>query len=460
LNLDSPDPRVRREAEILVRQQVQWASHIGTSAILFDVPATGPIVNTARVVNSALGMMTYANAWVRIRLAPAPGSDEDPWARWNTIRTLCSHNPKLSAVLDISGDIPASPLLRRWFAEPVKVLAIHADAFLENAKGFPVLGKKIQAFIREFSQFGVQFIVTSPAEVQHSAGGLAGYQQYLRHLYRSRPELDVVDRFASGYHDYLQSPLQPLMDNLESATYEVFEKDPIKYREYERAVYHALMDRVPADSDIVTVIMVVGAGRGPLVERSLKAAEAAGRKVRVYAVEKNPNAIVTLKNRKEDEWGDRVTVVHCDMRYWEAPEKTDILVSELLGSFGDNELSPECLDGAQRFLKADGISIPSSYTAYVTPVSSTKLHNEVMSYDDLEHVETPYVVKFRAVHELAEPVAVWRFDHPDLGFQAPPGTSTFNAHNTRYACASFVIEQDATLHGIAGYFESTLYKDI
>jgi len=36
-------------------------------------------------------------------------------------------------------------------------------------------------------------------------------------------------------------------------------------------------------------------------------------------------------------------------------------VSELLGSFGDNKLSPECLDGAQRFLKQDGISIPSSY---------------------------------------------------------------------------------------------------
>lgn len=38
-----------------------------------------------------------------------------------------------------------------------------------------------------------------------------------------------------------------------------------------------------------------------------------------------------------------------------------VQVSELLGSFGDNELSPECLDGAQRFLKPDGISIPSSY---------------------------------------------------------------------------------------------------
>lgn len=52
-------------------------------------------------------------------------------------------------------------------------------------------------------------------------------------------------------------------------------------------------------------------------------------------------------------WGEQVTVVSCDMREWKAPEKTDILVSELLGSFGDNELSPECLDGAQRFLKGE-----------------------------------------------------------------------------------------------------------
>lgn len=39
------------------------------------------------------------------------------------------------------------------------------------------------------------------------------------------------------------------------------------------------------------------------------------------------------------------------MRTLEVPEPADIIVSELLGSFGDNELSPECLDGAMRFLK-------------------------------------------------------------------------------------------------------------
>jgi hypothetical protein len=85
--------------------------------------------------------------------------------------------------------------------------------------------------------------------------------------------------------------------------------------------------------------------------------------------------------------------------------KLDIIVSELLGSLGDNELAPECLDGGQRLLrlvKVDsqcssnkgivkeinnnnsssvidlnifplyeygGISIPESSVSYLAPVS-------------------------------------------------------------------------------------------
>lgn len=58
-----------------------------------------------------------------------------------------------------------------------------------------------------------------------------------------------------------------------------------------------------------------------------------------------------LQNRKRTEWRDRVSLVFGDMRQARLPEEADIVVSELLGSFGDNELSPECLDGAMRFLK-------------------------------------------------------------------------------------------------------------
>lgn len=41
------------------------------------------------------------------------------------------------------------------------------------------------------------------------------------------------------------------------------------------------------------VLMVLGAGRGPLVNASLRAARLADRKLKVYAVEKNPNAVIT-----------------------------------------------------------------------------------------------------------------------------------------------------------------------
>lgn len=51
-------------------------------------------------------------------------------------------------------------------------------------------------------------------------------------------------QFAQGYEDFLQFPLQPLMDNLESQTYEVFEKDPVKYTEYQRAMYLAILDKI------------------------------------------------------------------------------------------------------------------------------------------------------------------------------------------------------------------------
>jgi protein arginine N-methyltransferase 5 len=41
------------------------------------------------------------------------------------------------------------------------------------------------------------------------------------------------------------------------------------------------------------VLCVTGAGRGPIVARSLSAIERSGREAHVYAVEKNPNAYVT-----------------------------------------------------------------------------------------------------------------------------------------------------------------------
>lgn len=85
-----------------------------------------------------------------------------------------------------------------------------------------------------------------------------------------------------------------------------------------------------------------------------------------------------LQYRQANEWGTKVQLIFGDMRAIDVPEKADILVSELLGSFGDNELSPECLDGGMRFLKREhflGVlgSSPDylSFTLYVNvPVTA------------------------------------------------------------------------------------------
>lgn len=250
----------------------------------------------------------------------------------------------------------------------------------------------------------------------------------------------------------MQSPLQPLMNHLESSTYQVFEKDPVKYSQYELAIYRALKDRT---SDDIAFIMVVGAGRGPLVDCSLRAAAQANRKVKVLAVEKNPNAFITLQYKKSLEWQDQVELYFGDMRHFEPIELADILVSELLGSFGDNELSPECLDGIQRCLKPGGISIPCDYSSYLAPLSSTKLFNNIQSYQDESKFHSPYVVMFQSVFRLTDPQYVWKFEHPNSEVK-----NNSNLHNCRHTKLKFDIPLDGIVHGLAGYFEATLYKDV
>lgn len=151
----------------------------------------------------------------------------------------------------------------------------------------------------------------------------------------------------------------------------------------------------------------------------------------------------------------QVTLVSADMRTWQAPEPAEVLVSELLGSFGDNELSPECLDGAQRFLAPDGVSIPAAYTSYLAPVTTTKLWSVLdEGREGLKAFETPYVVRFYRHHLLAPPQPVFTFRHPN---RAEP------IDNSRAITLRFerpAEDLGAVCHGFAGYFDSQLYGDI
>ena len=375
---------------------------------------------------------------------------------------------------------------------------------------------------------------------------------YLRKLQRRQPPQDVIERFGAGYQDYLQAPLQPLTDNLESVTYEVFEKDPVKYERYSHAIELALLDwraqsKQASAPDGRVVVAVVGAGRGPLVTKALQVSESTGVEIEMWLVEKNPNAYVILQNHNIETWSGRVNLVKSDMRSWKGPysrqarpetvqpsgytgqwpprddepakaagmnaspssstttnafpnqpppstassasfgpiihHTIDILISELLGSFGDNELSPECLEPMIPLLNPiHGISIPRSYTAYLTPIAAPKLHADISSRaeKDPQAPDTPYVVMLHAIDYLSttgrslnskstpppssmsipQPVPnvlpSWSFTHTT---SSPPTTAADNnRHNERHARLSFNLRDRAACHGLAGYFEALLYE--
>ncbi|KAH9502616.1 Protein arginine N-methyltransferase 5 [Bulinus truncatus] len=474
LHLDSDHYHTRKNSELALKEELTWSAHLGLPAVLIPF-SNGKCINLAQCISELITASYYQQQyWVQIPLvsnsdscdpviedidANMDGSKyEDTWSWWNLFRSLCDSNKRLGVALELTADLPSQDVIDRWLSEPVKALIVSTSLFLTNHKGYPVLARPHQSVIRKMFKLEAQVIITG--QDRHPEKTIRAYQQYIDHLWQTQEPLDTVSQFARGYEDFLQSPLQPLMDNLESQTYEIFEKDPIKYSQYQKAVYEALKDKVPLEHRETkqVVIMVVGAGRGPLVRASLAAAEDIGVKLRkLYAIEKNPNAVITLENIKDEEWGDRVEVISCDMRDWEAPEKADILVSELLGSFGDNELSPECLDGAQRYLKADGVSIPQQYTSYLAPLMSSKLYNEVRA-SKVERgkppeapFEMPYVVRLHNCATLAKPQAVFTFVHPN---------NDDVIDNCRYKSLEFSVDQDSIVHGFAGYFDTVLYKDI
>lgn len=211
--------------------------------------------------------------------------------------------------------------------------------------------------------------------------------------------------------------------------------------------------------------MVVGAGRGPLVEASLRGAETTQRECSIIVVEKNPHAVVTLKYYMSTKWQNRpfasVSLHHGDMRGFQASEKADIVVSELLGSFSDNELSPECLDGVYCAVKPDAISIPQSYTSFLRPIMSRELFERAQNCQEINDkkwsfasLETGYVVFMKNVFSPCESRPLFTFEHTRL--HLPPESR----NNLRFKEVTFDNSLDYVCHGFAGYFETILYKDV
>ncbi|XP_049887187.1 protein arginine N-methyltransferase 5 [Pectinophora gossypiella] len=509
-NVDSPSPIVRQRHEDGLTEELCYCRGLGVPAIMLSLHGRDSD-NLARILHTYFeNNFHHTLIWVHVpmvcprtyRETPEGGDNEDAyndtWHWWSRFHELMDWDKRAGVVLELSADLPSEEIVQRWLGEPIKAVIVPTSIFHNNKKGFPVLSKAHQHVVVSMVERDAQVIVSGARR-----SNIEFYLQYLYQLWQRRrsPAEDPMLCYARGWEDYLQTPLQPLADNLDTHTYNVFEKDPIKYDQYQKAIVKAMNDlktkqtsESNVDSDKRTTdaiidtsnecvksdidkkpltVMVLGAGRGPLVRATFNAADITNTKVKVVVVEKNPCAVVVLAAQVREVWRDRdVTLIPGDMRNITLTPKADIIISELLGSWGDNELSPECLDGAAGLLKPGGISIPCEYRSFVAPISSPRLWGAakmtsttgISTHKD-KNLETLWVVYMQNKHEIAEPELAFTFNHPAKGATNHEGQELTDyrglpqTDNRRSETISWQVKQDNVVHGFGGYFDCTLYAD-
>jgi protein arginine N-methyltransferase 5 len=186
LELDSDVEGIRFDSELALKQEVAYAAHLHVQTLILPAPRNSAFVTDyARAVANLLSTPGYLHFSIRI---PITDPDPDPLApsaipagasksfeAWNTIRSFCSYNPRLSVCLDLSTPLPPSSFYERWHAEPVRHLLLPASAYLANAKGYPVLSKVSQNFFKSMFKFKPTIILSGIEKGLHSSGGQEAY---------------------------------------------------------------------------------------------------------------------------------------------------------------------------------------------------------------------------------------------------------------------------------------------
>lgn len=270
-------------------------------------------------------------------------------------------------------------------------------------------------------------------------------------------KLKENDTDSDEWINVLQLPMQPLSENLSDDLYASFESCPIKYNSYKEAAREAIKDlSKKREGDII--IYVLGAGRGGIVNKLVElineletSNQIKESRVMIYALDKNPVSLASLRRLSKEKWNlkrDVVEVLEGDMRKYEPSRKCHIIVSELLGSFGDNELSPECLIGLENKYAEDPdnvIMIPQRYTSFVIPGRLPFPTTDLLE----EYTNKCFVCKLKGETRIGKPQKCFTFQHPKTIIEELYSTTEFHVNEAR-----------ETLNCIIGYFECNLYGSI
>lgn len=410
----------------------------------------------------------------------------DQWSLWDNLRSILGENDRLRVCLFLSDKVNSESIdiCQQWLGEIVECISFDLGLLNRLIAAPGEYLKLLSGFTRYRPSC---WMISQSSELAESE--LSEHFDFLRGFLPTSKVVDeVYENATQGYDDMLQIPLQPLKDNLNTATYNTFLSDPVKYKLYEEAIALFFSDYKKAQAGSsdgrdygACNVMVAGAGsRGPLVQCVLDAAKKTDMidQIDILVVEKNKCAFLTLKMVCETNelWSwltgaNRLRLLRSDMRDLNLPDdyKVDLVVSELLGSFGDNELSPECIAPVENLLRVSsdctiqGAMIPQSYDSFISPISSAYIRAQINYLEKTNNNftdcwEMPYVVKLVKAFYPFETELAWQFTHPDKN------QSKAVESMERYSSLEFEFNnskkniQHLRIDGFVGYFESVLYK--
>lgn len=204
------------------------------------------------------------------------------------------------------------------------------------------------------------------------------------------------------------------------------------------------------------VVLDLGAGLGVL---SFFACKAGARKV--YAIEKEPRlAFLAHQMCLVNGCQDRVFLIKNLSTKVNLPEKVDVIITEILGTFAlDEKILSFVIDAKERFLKPGGNIIPAGCELFLTAVESEDHYKDVAFWDAemygidfeparQEAAKTPYATIITRQEFLSPPVSLKRVDFYKVDEAIVDET------------VSFVINKPGILHGWGGWFEVQLSEDV
>jgi protein arginine N-methyltransferase 1 len=226
--------------------------------------------------------------------------------------------------------------------------------------------------------------------------------------------------------------------------------DPIRNLAFRRALERVIVPGRTTVSDI-------GAGTGALgfLARRLGARE-------VWLYEAGP--ALDIADRIAERNGlDGIRLVAAYSLDVDEPERTDVVVAEVLGNFAYEENVLETLADAYRFLTPGGTLIPRAMTQHVAPVVSGRFHRDLTTWDRVEGLDLDladariatmnnmYVFAIEPEDLLAEPSAAQQWDAVEFSSEI---------ESVRRGEVAWILGAPAEIYGFALWWECELVPGV